>query len=139
MQWRYNRAYFILAGVIALVLTPFMVCAAPLAQIAFVSERDGNREIYVMDADGENPRNLTNHPSSDRDPSWSPDGKYIAFVSKRDGNREIYVINADGENLQRLTNSPRNDIQPAWFDPAFSVDPAGKKFTRWGELKQVGR
>ena len=61
MQGRYNLAHFILAGVVALGLTPLIVCAAPPAQIAFVSERDGRRQIYVMDADGGNQRNLSNN------------------------------------------------------------------------------
>jgi len=41
-------------------------------QIAFTSERDGNYEIYVMDADGSNQINLTNYPADDGSPSWSP-------------------------------------------------------------------
>ena len=78
-----------------------------------------------MDADGGNRRNLTNDPFSDREPSWSPDGKHIAFVSNRDGNFEIYVMDADGGNQHNLTNNPHDDTDPAWFDPAFSVAPAG--------------
>ena len=45
------------------------------AQIAFVSDRDGNGEIYLMDTDGKNQRNLTNHPADDFAPTWSPDGR----------------------------------------------------------------
>jgi len=84
------------------------------AQIAFQSTRDGNYEIYVMDTDGNNQRNLTNNPAGDGDPAWSPDGKMIAFDSARDGNSEIYVMDADGNNPRNLTNNPANDIQPAW-------------------------
>ena len=62
------------------------------AQIAFTSFRDGNGEIYVMDADGSNLRNLTRNPAWDSRPAWSPDGAQIAFTSDRDGNWEIYVI-----------------------------------------------
>ena len=50
----------------------------------FVSTRDGNEEIYVMNADGSNPVNLTKNDSRDTMPSWSPDGTKIAFVSDRD-------------------------------------------------------
>ena len=46
-------------------------------RIAFTSMRDGNAEIYLMDADGENPQNLTKHPNYDWDASWSPDGERL--------------------------------------------------------------
>jgi Tol biopolymer transport system component len=84
------------------------------AQIAFASERDGNPEIYVMDADGKNPRNLTNNPARDWYASWSPDGRMIAFISKRDGNYEVYVMDADGKNPRRLTNHPAEEWSPSW-------------------------
>ncbi len=108
------------------------------AQIAFVSERDWNTEIYVMDADGNNLRNLTNNPASDESPSWSPDGQRIAFQSDRDGgkNSEIYVMDADGNNPRNLTNHPAPDYQPDWFNPGYSVSPAGKLRVIWGRLKQ---
>ena len=121
MQRRYNLAHFILASVIVLVLTPLIVCVNAQAQIAFVSKRDGNAEIYVMDADGGNQRRLTNNRHRDWKPSWSPDGKRIAFVSYRDGHvidgrptSEIYVMDADGGNPQNLTNHPNNDWGPSW-------------------------
>ena len=124
MQRRCNLAYFILASVIVLVLTPLMVCVDAQAQIAFSSERDGNYEIYVMDNDGNNQQNLTNNPNNDGVPAWSPDGKRIAFISDRDGNVidnipglpifEIYVMDNDGDNQQNLTNDPNNDAFPAW-------------------------
>lgn len=83
-------------------------------KIAFASDRDGNDEIYVMNADGSNQHRLTDNPTRDWDPAWSPDGMKIAFVSYRDGNAEIYVMNADGSNQHRLTNSPTWDWFPAW-------------------------
>ena len=119
MQRRYSLVHLILGGVVALSLTPLMVCVEAQARIAFASNRDGNYEIYVMDADGANLQRLTNNPHGDSSPSWSPDGKQIAFTSKRDGHvingiptDEIYVMDADGGNPQNLTNHPNNDLLP---------------------------
>jgi Tol biopolymer transport system component len=85
-----------------------------LNKIVFTSMLDGQKEIYVMDADGANLTRLTNHPAEDLLPAWSPDGSEIAFVSDRDGNPEIYAMNADGTGLRRLTNHPGPDYNPAW-------------------------
>ena len=130
MQRKYNLAHLILAGVIVLGLTLLMVCVDVQARIAFVSDRDGNSEIYVMDADGGNPQRLTNNDFDDWYPSWSPDEKRIAFVSDRDGNRQIYVMDADGGNPQRLTENPNNDWSPSWSPDgkriAFSSDREGR-------------
>ena len=95
-------------------------------RIVFTSMRDGNAEIYVMDADGGNQENLTNHPAHDGDPDWSPDGTKIAFESWRDGNGEIYVMDADGKNPIRFTDGPGVKTHPDWSPDggkiAFSVD-----------------
>ena len=93
--------------------------ASPLRNglIAFASNRDGNTEIYVMDADGSNQRRLTNNPATDHDPNISPDGRRIVFQSNRDGgNRreEIYTMTADGSNVARLTNNTAEEWNPAW-------------------------
>ena len=100
--------------------------SAKPARIAFASDRDGNMEIYVMNADGSGQTNLTNNPADDGFPTWSPDGRHIAFVSDRDGNREIYVMNADGSGQTNLTNNPADDDDPAW-------SPDGKRiaFVSW--------
>lgn len=82
--------------------------------IVFTTERDGNQEIYVMNADGTDPRNLTNHPANDWNPSWSADGTQIIFTSDRDGNAEIYSVNADGSNLRRLTDNGVPDDDASW-------------------------
>ena len=123
MQRRYTLTHFILAGAVALFLTPLMVRVDAEAQIVFHSKRDGNFEIYVMDADGGNQRRLTSNSDKDLFPSWSPDGKRIVFHSDRDGHpdripgwftSEIYVMDADGGNQQNLTNHPSDDRSPSW-------------------------
>ena len=123
MHRRRRLVHLILATGVALSLTPLIVAIDAQAQIAFVSKRDGNFEIYVMDNDGGNPRRLTNNPAKDLAPSWSPDGKRIAFISDRDGHPdrapgwftdEIYVMDADGGNEQNLTNHPSDDRSPSW-------------------------
>ena len=84
-------------------------------QIVFTSRRDGNNEIYVMDADGGNQENLTNHPAYDGHPDWSPDGRKIAFVSGRNGGAsQIHLMDVDGKNLIRLTDGPGEKSHPDW-------------------------
>ena len=83
-------------------------------KIAFASDKDGDRQIHVMNADGSNETRLTSGPGVSGDPSWSPDGSEIVFSTDRDGNEEIYVMDADGSNPTRLTNSPADENQPAW-------------------------
>ena len=61
-------------------------------RLAFVSNRDGNFEVYVSAADGADPVNVTNHPCCDTFPVWSPDGKSLAFISDRGGRFEVYIL-----------------------------------------------
>lgn len=105
-----------------------------LSKIVFTSDRDGNNEIYVINADGSDPQKsqLTSNNADNQNPAWSPDGTRIAFTSDRDGNKEIYVMNADGSDPQipRLTNNKAVDQSPAWSPDgtriAFSSDREGK-------------
>ena len=82
--------------------------------IAFHSDRDGDGEIYVMNADGSGVTQLTFNPFNDFAPAWSPVAKQIAFTTDRDGNDEIYVMNADGTGVTRLTNNAGHNFLPAW-------------------------
>jgi uncharacterized membrane protein len=96
--------------------------APNMQRVAFTSNRDGQNEIYLMNADGTNPVNLTNNPADDQQPAWSVDGEWIAFSSNRDGNYEIYILRVNGNEIINLTNNPGNDTQPNWvhsttFDP----------------------
>ena len=90
--------------------------------IVFVSTRDGNPEIYSMNADGTNPQRLTTNADTDEQPSRARNGRRIVFSSQRDGNSEIYIMNADGSGQQRLTNDLSVDGAPQDVRPAFSPD-----------------
>jgi hypothetical protein len=83
-------------------------------RVAFVSNRDGDDEIFTANADGGDLKQLTSNAAADTRPDWSPDGGKIVFESNRDGNNEIYVMNADGSGVVRLTTNTANDSQPVW-------------------------
>ena len=82
-------------------------------QIAFISDRDGDLEIYVMNADGSGQTRLTTDSAVSLGFAWSPDGSRIAFTS-RGRNWDIYVMNADGTGQRRLTTDAAVDEWPAW-------------------------
>jgi len=91
-------------------------------KIAFTSGKFKTSDIYIMNADGSELKNLTNNPARNEIPCWSPNGTKIAFTSNRDGERnsEIYVMNADGSEPINLTNHPAKDYYPSW-------SPTGEK------------
>src|SRR2546423_6980359 len=72
------------------------------SRIAFASHRDGNWEIYAMDADGGRQTRLTTNDAQDRFPLWSPDRSKLAFGSQRNDRWELWVVEADGSNPRRL-------------------------------------
>jgi tol-pal system beta propeller repeat protein TolB len=85
------------------------------SKIAFRSFRDGNHEVYIMNADGSNQHNVTNHPAEDVLPDWSPDGSKIAFASKRSsGDFAIYTMSTDGSNVRKLTDDSMFAANPRW-------------------------
>src|SRR6266581_195209 len=99
----------------AVVPTSFDLVTTDSAQgrIAFVTSRDGNAEIYVMNADGSGVTRVTDNPAIDQNPAWWPDSSRILFESTRDGNYELYAMNADASGVTRLTTDPSNDKLPA--------------------------
>ena len=94
---------------------PTATMLSPTGRIAFITNCDGNQEIYAIDAkSGVGLANLSNNPANDYEPAWSPHDWRIAFSSNCDGNPEIYVMNADGTSQKRLTRDPNIDGGPAW-------------------------
>ena len=85
-------------------------------KIAFTSDRDGNREIYLMNSDGTNQVRLTNNPGIDDFPEWSPDGSRLAFLSQASGRDVIKLMNADGTGQTVLTPVIFFDLhqRPSW-------------------------
>ena len=84
------------------------------SQIAFISDRSGNWDIWVMEPDGTNPRQLTTDPADDKGIGWSPDGRCIAFHSDRSGNWDIWTMDADGTHPRQQTHDPATDSFPDW-------------------------
>ncbi|MBN1201519.1 MAG: PD40 domain-containing protein [Anaerolineae bacterium] len=84
--------------------------------ILFVSDRDGDEEIYLTDIVGENNLlyQLTDNSASEHHPVWSPNRALIAFASDRDGDWEIYIMAADGSNVYQLTDNQTEDFRPVW-------------------------
>jgi len=76
--------------------------------------KDVNSEIILIQVDGTNPVNLTNHPSTDRYGSWSPDGKKVLFESNRTGNFELFVMDLVAKELTQLTDNEHIDIHGDW-------------------------
>ena len=83
-------------------------------RIAFVSDRDGSVELYVMNGDGSNPTRLTDNAGFTGVFRWSPDGGRIAFAGDADGAPELYVMAADGSNSTRVTDNVGFKGQIAW-------------------------
>jgi len=83
-------------------------------RIAFGSDHEGFRGIYIMNANGENLQRLSSTHYGENCPDWSPDGEQLTFASWRDGDGEIYIMDADGSNLHQLTEDEFEDEFPAW-------------------------
>ncbi|MFN2491323.1 MAG: protein kinase [Pyrinomonadaceae bacterium] len=76
----------------------------PDGRIVYSSIASGNADIWIMNADGTGQRQLTNDPGVDRDPSVSPDGRYISFATDRAGKFNVWIMDTDGTNQRQLTN-----------------------------------
>ncbi len=106
--------------------------AEPSGTIAFTTNRDGNKEIYLMDADGSNLKNISQHPAMEYGASWSPTFKYLATYSNRNFNPEIYLLDLENDSAIRLTNDGSDDVLPA-------ISPDGKRIAFMSDRNQKSR
>ena len=107
-----RRCLFLL--LLALMVTSDSIAQGFESRIFFSSNRDGDWDIYSMDANGDNLAQLTDHPASDEYPAGSPDGRRIAFKSERDGTPDLYVMDRHGDNVIRLTSDNFKEGRPSW-------------------------
>ena len=107
-------------------------------QLAFVNwnrDQQTGRDIYVINVDGTDLRQLTDHPGHDRWPAWAPNGRQIAFHSTRNNLKNnsggIFLMDTDGKNVKELTNG--DETYPSW-------SPDGKRiaFWVWDGKKRIG-
>lgn len=114
-------------------------------RIAYTLDKSGQKEIYLMDYDGYNPRRITGDRSLDLFPRWSPDGKSLVYTSYRDGRPEIFLLDLPTGNRRKMVSFPGLNISGAWSPQGtlmafattkdgdaeiYTVDPEGKKFQR---------
>jgi PKD repeat protein len=111
------------------------------AKIAFVSDRNGAFELYVMNADGSNVVRLSSGVGMAWNPTWSPDSTRLAFTCYVDGSTaDICTIGVDGSGFAQLTNESGNDYDPAWSPDGTRILFATERYggivstTSWGDL-----
>jgi serine/threonine protein kinase len=97
------------------------------SQIAYASDLTGLPQIWLMNADGTGPRQITDMPEGACQPAWSPDGDRLAFISPCAGNQEIYpgagifIMNLDDTPLISLSSLPGGDFDPDWSPDGMKI------------------
>jgi Tol biopolymer transport system component/DNA-binding winged helix-turn-helix (wHTH) protein len=103
-------------------------------KIAFLSDRSGTPQLWVSDAEGRNPTQLTHMEGDPGSPNWSPDGSEIAFDSSPNENADIWVIRSDGGAPRRITTHAADDFVPSWSKDGrwiYFASARGGEFQIW--------
>ena len=108
---------------------PIFAQAPTTPKIAFMTARNKNRDVYLINPDGSGMERVTKHPAMDVGPKWSPAGEQILFESDRDRSPlswDLYLMDADGSNVRRIFAKSRDRRSAVWA-------PDGKQiaYTRW--------
>ncbi|MCE2415654.1 TolB family protein [Candidatus Poribacteria bacterium] len=119
MRTQYLPVSFVLSVVIlGASVCPVLAKAPDTAKVVFASSRDGNYEIYLMNPDGSEQVNITNHRANDISAVWSPTGEHILFASDREqkawGNWDLYLMEPDGSNVQKVFDKSKNRSGGRW-------------------------
>ncbi|HST20391.1 MAG TPA: Tol-Pal system beta propeller repeat protein TolB [Blastocatellia bacterium] len=99
-------------------------------EIAFISNRGGSPQIYVMDSSGSNQRPLISRGGHSDSPSWSPDGRYIAFTYGGAGSFQVFVADVASGQLLQLTSQGRNE-SPTWSPDSRHIAFQSNRSGRW--------
>ncbi len=83
------------------------------SKISFASSRKGDRQLFIMDSNGDNVEQLTNLSNMGGRSTWSPDGTKIAFYRGTQGNHDIYIVDVNTKDIKKLTNGGDN-LGPSW-------------------------
>ena len=114
-------------------IDPILAQAPKTAKIAFMTAREGNRDIYLMNPDGSEMERITRHRAMDIAPQWSPTGEQILFASDRDRFRlswDLYLMDADGSNVRRIFAKSVDRRSADW-----SPDGEWIAYNRWEQGK----
>ena len=121
--------------VLNIAISPILAKVPTTPKILFTSSRDGNREIYMMNPDGSEQVNLTQHRAEDMLAVWSPTGDKILFVSNRQGTgvRDLYLMDPDGSNVRRVFKKKAKGQRsnPAWSTDGRQFAYSYRDWDRW--------
>jgi Tol biopolymer transport system component len=106
-------------------------------RIAWSAVVDGQADVFVANADGSVPVNLTQHAANDSQPTWSPDGTQLAFISDRAGFPHVFTMSANGEDVEQRTKGEFSADSPNWSPKGIEILFAGNKNNGYWDIYAV--